>query len=188
MRSTLVLNASYTPLNVVSARQAMRNVFNGKAVVEDYSPHTFIGPGGEEFRIPYVTRMTYEVKQTRKLAPPKYSRRGVLVRDRYTCAYCGNYGDTIDHIWPQSLGGKDSYENCVTACKKCNGKKGNKTLDQLGWTLKRPGGIAPKGISHYSRMLNAARGDEDMYKTWIEYISWYDADAKEEKLRLFSQA
>lgn len=184
MRSTLVLNASYMPLNVVSAKQAMRNVFNGKAVVEDYSPHAFFGADGKEFRIPYVTRMTYEVKQNRNIAPPRFSRRGVLVRDNYTCAYCGNYGDTIDHIVPQSLGGPSSFENCVTACKSCNNKKSNRTLEQLGWKLDRSKAVTPRN-SKLAQMLSSARGDEEMFKTWMEYISWYDAGVKAEKLRLY---
>ena len=173
------------PLNVASARDAMRLVLKDKAVIEDYSPHTFLTPTGSEFRIPYVVRLTYEIRQNKHLAPVKYSRRGVLIRDNYTCAYCGKYGDTIDHIHPQTLGGKSTFENCVTACTKCNNKKGHKTLDELGWKIKRPENPVPKSDNRLYDMLRSARHDEEMFKTWIEYISWYDANAKAEKLQLF---
>ena len=52
--------------------------------------------------------------------------------------YCGNRaGLTIDHVVPLSKGGKWVWENLVTACSKCNGKKGSKSLKQLGWSLKQ---------------------------------------------------
>lgn len=43
----------------------------------------------------------------------------------------------MDHVVPLSKGGKWVWENLVTACSKCNGKKGSKSLKQLGWTLKQ---------------------------------------------------
>lgn len=50
-------------------------------------------------------------------------------RDRYTCAYCGGcfaHKDlSRDHIQPQSRGGRDTWMNCVTACRKCNQDKGD---------------------------------------------------------------
>jgi hypothetical protein len=42
------------------------------------------------------------------------------------CAYCGSDQNlTIDHILPQSKGGKDIKTNVVCACKKCNNSKGH---------------------------------------------------------------
>jgi 5-methylcytosine-specific restriction endonuclease McrA len=38
-------------------------------------------------------------------------------------------------VSPLSKGGGWSWDNLVTACVKCNGKKGNSTLKQLGWKL-----------------------------------------------------
>lgn len=54
------------------------------------------------------------------------------------CRYCGTTRNlTIDHIIPKSKGGTWVWENLVTACQKCNGKKGEKTLKQMKWKLKR---------------------------------------------------
>ena len=54
------------------------------------------------------------------------------------CRYCGTRSAlTIDHVVPLSKGGKWVWENLVTACTKCNGKKGSKSLKQLGWKLKQ---------------------------------------------------
>ena len=53
-------------------------------------------------------------------------------RDRHTCAYCGNqfvHRDlSRDHVLPKARGGKDTWMNCVTACKRCNQEKGDKLV------------------------------------------------------------
>jgi len=51
-------------------------------------------------------------------------------RDGFRCGYCGDLLDgdgkppTLDHIIPRSAGGKDTAENLVTVCSKCNSRKG----------------------------------------------------------------
>ena len=51
--------------------------------------------------------------------------------------YCGtNHNLTIDHVIPKSKGGKWDWQNLVTACNVCNGKKGEKSLQQLKWKLR----------------------------------------------------
>lgn len=52
-------------------------------------------------------------------------RKYILERDQYTCAYCGEYGDTMDHLHPQSKGGTHVPSNLVTACETCNRLKGD---------------------------------------------------------------
>jgi len=44
----------------------------------------------------------------------------VLKRDNYICHYCGEYGDTVDHVIPKSKGGEDTEENLVCSCFECN--------------------------------------------------------------------
>lgn len=72
----------------------------------------------------------------------KFSKKKVFERDNNTCGYCLDviHGDekTIDHVVPQSLGGKTTYGNVVTCCKECNSKKADtpfKELQKQGWTL-----------------------------------------------------
>lgn len=60
----------------------------------------------------------------------KSIRKMVLERDNCICYFCGNYGDTLEHLLPISKGGKTNLENCVCACKKCNEQKGNMTESQ----------------------------------------------------------
>ncbi|WP_423147590.1 HNH endonuclease [Rubrolithibacter danxiaensis] len=52
------------------------------------------------------------------------------------CVYCGNIEKlTIDHIIPQNMGGQDSGDNLVLACRKCNSSKGD--LDLLEWFFRK---------------------------------------------------
>jgi len=48
------------------------------------------------------------------------------------CSYCGSIENlALDHIFPQKLGGKDTGDNLIYACKSCNSSKGKKDL--MAW-------------------------------------------------------
>jgi 5-methylcytosine-specific restriction endonuclease McrA len=68
-------------------------------------------------------------RQTPALSNPK-----LFARDRQVCAYCGHrlHLDelTREHIVPTSRGGQDSWMNCITACRPCNGRKGNRMPEE----------------------------------------------------------
>lgn len=67
-----------------------------------------------------------------------YSKRALHERDNWTCAYCNQFGDTVDHVLPRSRGGATSWENTVTACLTCNGKKKARTPEEAGMKLLHP--------------------------------------------------
>lgn len=131
---TLVLNAGYEPLAVVSYRRALVLVLNQKAtVVSESEDH--VKAVSTSFAKPTVILLN------RYIRPPAprvrtASRIGVLRRDEYSCAYCGQYADTIDHVVPRSKNGPSDWYNLVASCTKCNHKKGNRSLNQMGWSLK----------------------------------------------------
>lgn len=56
-------------------------------------------------------------------------RFSVYERDGYRCKICGKNGAfcdlEIDHIKPISKGGKSTYDNLQTLCRRCNKLKGN---------------------------------------------------------------
>jgi 5-methylcytosine-specific restriction endonuclease McrA len=69
------------------------------------------------------------------------SRENVYRRDGYACVYCGCDNRktlTLDHVIPQSKGGKDAWDNLVTACKRCNSEKSNLTLEEYGKEIPQP--------------------------------------------------
>lgn len=123
MGKVLVLNASYEPLNITSWKRAVILLIKGKA--EQLEHHgTFIC---QTFPLPSVIRLRYYVKVPYKEIP--LTRKNVLERDRHTCQYCSYKGEklTLDHVIPRSRGGPDTWENLVTACVRCNIRKGNRT-------------------------------------------------------------
>ena len=73
-------------------------------------------------------------RQTPAMTNPK-----LFVRDRHVCAYCGGrFGFdalTREHIVPTSRGGRDVWMNCITACKSCNGRKGNRMPEEAHMSL-----------------------------------------------------
>lgn len=61
----------------------------------------------------------------------------IFERDKYTCRYCGATGVKLecDHKIPISKGGTNEKSNLLTACRDCNRKKSNKSLEELGWEV-----------------------------------------------------
>ncbi len=144
----LVLNATYEPLSVVSVKRAVVLLLKEKAELIEAaeaklrSEHCILPR-------PLVIRLVYFVKIPHRITLP-VTRRGVLARDHYTCQYCrvmpSRKDLTMDHVLPRSRGGKTTWENVVTACDKCNGRKGSRTPLEANMTLlnipKRPRYIA----------------------------------------------
>lgn len=67
----------------------------------------------------------------RRIYNNKTFRRYILMRDQYTCHFCGEYGDTIDHLLPRAKGGHTTPANCVCACNVCNQSKAARDLEEF---------------------------------------------------------
>lgn len=131
---TLVLNAGYEPLAVVTFRRALVLVLTGKASVLAESGEPIVGPS-EILGRPSVILLHRYIKIPYQDGAP-VTRRGVLRRDNHLCGYCGKSAATIDHVLPRSRGGTDSWENLVACCLRCNNAKGSRTPAQMGWQLR----------------------------------------------------
>ena len=88
---------------------------------------------------------TYNEELLRGLAPSEHvsptKRECVIIRDNFQCQYCGKEITAaddyeMDHIIPLSQGGKENYQNLVTACRRCNQKKLDRTPAEAG--MKKP--------------------------------------------------
>lgn len=70
---------------------------------------------------------------------PALTNAALFSRDRMLCLYCGDLfarADlTRDHVVPTSRGGRDSWENVVSACIACNARKGSRSPQQATMPL-----------------------------------------------------
>jgi Restriction endonuclease len=109
-------------------------LWRGVARVREYG-EGFFGP----FEMPRsveLLRYVYARWKYERKGEIAVTRRGILKRDKFTCAYCGkDTASTIDHILPRSRGGEDSWDNLVAACLKCNNVKDDRTPKEAGMRL-----------------------------------------------------
>lgn len=87
--------------------------------------------------VPSIIAMRGTVRIKRVI--PALTNRALFGRDLHVCAYCGNEFHpqklTRDHILATSREGKNVWSNVVTACKRCNNKKDDMTLEEAGMSL-----------------------------------------------------
>ena len=135
---TLKLDSSFRPIEVVDSLEALVLCLLGKAsAIENYAKK--VHSPSSSFYLPAVIVLKRYVKyQFTKLTP---NRTNVLWRDKLQCQYCVKTFNseelTLDHVIPKSRGGENTWENLVTACKRCNQKKGARLLHETGMRLCR---------------------------------------------------
>lgn len=135
MKKVLVLNFDYSPLNITSVQRGFILVVNGKAEIIK-SAHNPITTFTHTYVRPLIIRLLKYINY--RGSGIRVNRHRVFKRDNNECVYCGNKKElTIDHVIPRSKGGKNTWDNLVTCCLKCNLKKGNKTPDEARMPLKR---------------------------------------------------
>ena len=131
----LLLNATFEPLAVVTAKRAVVLMLTGKAECVEAALEGAFRSESLTIVTPTVMRLSRYVRVPYRRAVPM-TRAGVLRRDGRRCAYCARRADTIDHVVPRSRGGGHTWENCVAACRACNSRKADRLLDELGWSLR----------------------------------------------------
>ncbi|XP_073271167.1 uncharacterized protein [Primulina huaijiensis] len=172
----LVLDISYRPVNVVCWKRAICLEFMDKADVLEYYDQTVNSPSGS-FYIPAVLRVPHllQVLKRRKVRR-SLSRKNILCRDYFTCQYCDSAENlTIDHVLPMARGGEWTWENLVTACVKCNSKKGQKTLEEANMKLvkvpKAPKDYDILAIPLTNSAIKVLKMRKGMPEEWRQYLS-----------------
>jgi 5-methylcytosine-specific restriction endonuclease McrA len=145
--SVIVLfSKNYLPITRVNLRRAIALMIAGKAEPLELETAIFceVRSPSIVLQVPNYLRLTVNSGE-RIWRVPAVSRRELLRRDKHQCQYCGsNKHLTIDHIFPRSRGGKDSWENLAIACAGCNSYKGNRTPEEAGMRLR----TTPKAPIH----------------------------------------
>lgn len=152
----LILNKAWQAYDTISVKQAIIDMTRGAVrglCMETYMLYSWEGwttgdispagtgfikaAGGKKIVAPdVVVCASYEGFHVKTLF---LGKRSVHIRDGFTCQYCKKKKRpkdlSIDHVFPRSKGGPNSWENCVTACVPCNQKKADKTLREAGLSL-----------------------------------------------------
>lgn len=139
-QKTLVVDSSFIARSIISTERAFVISYKGNAEVIAEHPETF-GLVNPELTIhkPSIIRVFTYVKYHMQKVP--LTRENVYKRDNYECVYCGSNNPrilTLDHVIPQSKGGKDTWDNLVTACRPCNQEKADLTLEEYGKEIPEP--------------------------------------------------
>lgn len=165
----LVLNAAYQPIRVDPWRDVMTKLYSERAkerveIVACYDDR-FICTVYAKIPMPSVVRHVRFVYHNKKQI--KYSKDNIWARDRGRCQYCGlpvpRKKFTRDHVIPKSRGGKSTFENIVTACAICNGKKRDMTPEEAGMKLRS----TPRRPDVLPKQFKAGLG----YEAWMP-IEW----------------
>ena len=159
--SVLVLNRLWQAVNVCSVRRSLSLLYQGHAQVVLKDGETFNTFGFEDWKDfsmrtapekdEVIRTVSFKVRVPRvilllfydrlPLNEVKFTRKNIFERDGSRCQYCGKKFDTkelnLDHVLPRARGGATTWDNVVCSCSSCNGRKGNRTLVEVGMRLIR---------------------------------------------------
>jgi 5-methylcytosine-specific restriction endonuclease McrA len=136
MGQVLLLDSNFQPLALISLQKAVRLLVKEKVEVLKEAKKVLHG----NMLFPEVVRLLKSIAHIYKREIP-WNKGNTFIRDGYECQYCGvkltAKTATVDHIKPVSKGGKNSWLNTTTSCKKCNNDKGDKWLHETTYKLRK---------------------------------------------------
>ena len=188
----LVLNKNWTALRVISAAEALADLFTGRveAVDTDYQAYDFASwhdlsvyatefePSGRDFVktvtsaviVPAVVRLLRFDRVHRPVL--RLSRQNIYLRDNHTCQYTGQKLPAsklnLDHVIPSSQGGQTTWENLVCCAVDVNSKKGGRTPAQAGLKLIR----TPRRPNPAELLFKSRRARHDSWKHFVDAAYW----------------
>lgn len=165
---SLLLNASYEPMRIVTWQKALILWFQDKVEVLEYHA-SFVRSVSLKLKLPSVLKLKTYVRP-KNFHAVRFCRENVYIRDNYTCQYCGvKYSTkhlTLDHVVPASQNGPKNWTNVTTACRDCNQRKANRTPRTANMPLlKEP--IVPSWLPTFELEIS----EENVPISWAPYLN-----------------
>jgi len=134
-KKALIIDRTYMARAIVNVERAFTIVYKGNAeVIEEYDEYFKLSKSNKlKIAKPSIIKVFSYVNVPYHKVP--ITKQNVYKRDNHTCVYCGCKNRqtlTIDHVIPKSKGGKDTFENMVTACFDCNNEKDSLDVEEWG--------------------------------------------------------
>lgn len=166
----LLLNQSYEAVSLISQERAIVLWYSGKVTIVAERDITWRSMS-VAIKVPSVVRLVNYVRGLTGLRNIiKMTRKNILLRDTYTCQYCGKQGTpatlNIDHIIPKAQGGKSEWTNLVAACIPCNSEKDCKTPKQAKMALRK----IPSKPDFL--VFTIHRHIKNIPEDWRDYLYW----------------
>ena len=139
----LRLNQSTMPLGWITLEEACKQYALGNVLFElGNIKRKFLGGhnhDGEQSTLEVSSIIGCKGKVVNQDSKIPLCNRWLFARDNHTCLYCGNVFKscdlTLDHIVPRSWGGKKTWTNSATCCRRCNVKKADRTPEEAKMPL-----------------------------------------------------
>lgn len=167
----LKINASYAYLGVERWEDCINLIIEGRAHIAESYDNKYIRSAKESWPHPAVIIMKDYVKTKNNVRSFAPSTRNVLIRDNFTCQYCGAKlsmkNGTKDHVIPFSKGGPTSMKNLVASCKICNAKKDDRTCQESGMYPRNP----PRDMTEDEKLKSVLKTYKSIEKkTWFGFL------------------
>lgn len=170
----LILNAdyrplSYSPLSLWSWQDAIKAVFRDSVtVVSEYD--RIVHSPTMDMKLPSVLALKEYIPQSQT---PAFTRFNVFLRDEWECQYCGEEHKTshltFDHVIPRSKGGRTTWENIVTACRRCNMIKGSRMPHQCNMHPRQ----TPRQPSLHELQNKGRKFPPNfLHESWGDFLYW----------------
>lgn len=176
MTTTLVLNKSGLPINIVDFKRVMKYIANEKIEILAEYEDRHLRTWDSAMNAPAVVRLIHFWKPIKNQSRYQgFKRKNVYDRDKGRCQYCNKKVTllemTFDHVIPKDQGGRTRWDNIVTACEKCNTKKANKTPEEVGMKLKCIPRVPRITVSD-QRQSRLKKLKYIPHESWKSYIYW----------------
>ncbi|WP_192821130.1 HNH endonuclease [Rufibacter sp. LB8] len=149
--ATCTLHKAFVLLYLEKAELIAQDVLNGLRTISKTFPRPLVIRLYRYVRVPYKGI--------------SLTRQNIMRRDGHQCQYCGATRNlTLDHLIPRSRGGESTWYNLITACGRCNSRKGDRTPEEMEMKLYRKP-YKPTLVSFLRASI------QELDHAWIPFLS-----------------